>query len=39
MISNDVIHVQAGEGGENDNAEGINILEIDDCLFMVHNVW
>jgi hypothetical protein len=37
MISNDAIHVQA-KGGENDNAESINILEIDDCLFMVHNV-
>jgi hypothetical protein len=38
MIFNDAIHVQA-EGGEECNVEGINTLEIDDCLCVVHNVW
>jgi hypothetical protein len=39
MISNDAIHVQAEEGGEDDNVEGIGTLKVDDCLCAVHDVW
>jgi hypothetical protein len=39
MISNDAIHVQVEEGGEDGNAESIDIPKVDDCLSMVHNVW
>jgi hypothetical protein len=35
MISNDAIHVQVEEGGEDNNVEGIGIPKINDCLFMV----
>jgi hypothetical protein len=38
MIFNDVIHVQV-EGGEDGNAEGIDTLETDDYLCVVHDVW
>ncbi len=38
MIFNDAIHVQAKGGGDG-NVEGINTLEIDDCLCVVHDVW
>jgi len=36
-ISNDVIHVQA-KGGKYNNVKGINTLEIDDCMCVVHDV-
>jgi hypothetical protein len=39
MIYNDAIHVQAKEGGEDGNVEGISTLKIDDCLCVVHDVW
>ncbi len=39
MISNDVIHVQAKEGGKDGNVEGINTLEANDCLCAVHDAW
>jgi hypothetical protein len=38
MIFNDAIHVQV-EGREDDNVEGIDTLEIDDYLCVVHDVW
>ncbi len=38
MIFNDAIHVEAKGGGDS-NVEGINTLEIDDCLCVVHDVW
>jgi len=38
MIFNDAIYVQA-EWGEDDNAESIGTLEINDCLCVVHDVW
>jgi hypothetical protein len=39
MIYNDVIHVQAKEGREDGNVEGIDTLEIDDYLCAVYDVW
>jgi hypothetical protein len=39
MIFNDVIHIQAKEGGENDNAKGISTPKANDCLCVVHDVW
>jgi hypothetical protein len=39
MISNDVIHVQAEEGEEDSKVKGIDILEANDFLSMVHNAW
>jgi hypothetical protein len=38
MIFNDAIHVQAREGGENDNVKSIGISIVDDCLFAMHDV-
>jgi hypothetical protein len=38
MISNDAIHVQAEEGGENRNAEGIGTPKADDCMCAMHDV-
>jgi hypothetical protein len=32
MIFNDAIHVQAKEGGEDNNAKGINTSEVDDWV-------
>jgi hypothetical protein len=39
MISNDVIHVQAKEGGKDSNVKGINTLKVDDYMCVVHDVW
>jgi len=38
MIYNNAIHIQAKEGGEDGNAKGINTLEVDDYLCVVHDV-
>lgn len=39
MLSNDVIHIQAEERGENSNVESINTLKADDCPCAMHDVW
>jgi hypothetical protein len=38
MICNDVIHVQIEGGGEDGNVEDNDISEINDCMFVVHDV-
>jgi hypothetical protein len=38
MISNDAIHVQVEEGGEDSNVESIGTLEVNDYLCVVHDV-
>jgi hypothetical protein len=38
MIYNNAIHVQVEEGGEDGNAEGIDIPKVDDYLCVVHDV-
>jgi len=39
MIYNNAIHVQAEEGREDGNFEGIDIPEVDDYLCVMHDVW
>jgi hypothetical protein len=38
MISNDAIHVQAKEGGKDDNVKGINTSKANDYLCVMHDV-
>jgi hypothetical protein len=38
MISNDTIHVQVKEGGEDGNVEGIGTSETNDYLCAMHDV-
>jgi hypothetical protein len=38
MISNDAIHVQAEKGREDGNVEGIDTLEANDYMCVVHEV-
>jgi hypothetical protein len=38
MISNDAIHVQM-QGLEDNNVKNIGTLKVDDCLYVMHDVW
>jgi hypothetical protein len=39
MLSNDVIHIQAEERGEDSNVESIDTPKTDDYLCVRHDVW
>jgi len=39
MISNDAIHVQVKKGREDNNAENIGTLKVNDYLCVVHDAW
>jgi len=38
FVFNDVIHVQAEGGGEDNNVEGISTAKVNDYLCVVHDV-